>query len=210
MEFDCRNLEPHENYKLLISLVLPRPIALVTTIDEHGRVNAAPFSFFNAMGFNPPIVALGIEARADLSHKDTAANIGRSAEFVINIVDEPLAQRMNICAIDFPPEVDETAKAGLRTLPSVSVNPPRIADAPASVECERIVTLEIHDARHIVIGEIVRMHVRDEAVDPASLRVDLDRLGPVGRLMGPGYVRITDRFDMPRLSLEDWNERNSS
>ena len=92
----------------------------------------------------------------------------------------------------------------------MSVNPPRIADAPASLECQRIVTLEIHNARHIVIGEVVRMHVRDEAVDPASLRVDLDRLGPVGRLMGPGYVRITDRFDMPRLSLEDWNERNSS
>ena len=207
MEFDCKAMAPKDNYKLLISLVVPRPIALVTTVNESGSLNAAPFSFFNAMGYNPPIIALGIESRPDGAHKDTAANIRRTAEFVVNLVDEPLAEQMNICAIDFPAGRDEIEEAKLETVPSVDVAPPRIAAAPASLECKRTVTLEIHDGRHLIVGEILRMHVRDGAVDPESLRVDLDRLGQIGRLMGAGYTRISDRFEMPRISVAAWDER---
>ncbi len=204
MDFDCRELDPKQSYKLLISIVVPRPIAFVTTQDAAGNLNAAPFSFFNAMGFDPPVVALGIEARPDGTLKDTARNIRDTGEFVVNLVDEALAERMNLSAVDFPPGMDEVAITGLTPVASINVAPPRLEEAPASLECIRIETLHLNAGRHLVVGEVIRMHVRDDAVDTERLHIDMDRLGLIGRGAGSVYFRTSDRFDLRRKTYEEW------
>jgi len=203
MEFDLADLGPQEAYKLLIGTVVPRPIALVTTLCPGGVVNAAPFSFFNAFSFDPCLVALGIESRAGGGPKDTVRNIRDTLEFVVNMVDEAIAERMNICATDFPPELGELAAAGFTTAPSAKVAPPRIAEAPAWLECRRYMNIEIARGRNIVLGEVLHIAFRDRVVDRARLYVDRDRYRPIGRLAGSGYVTQGTAFDMGRVSLED-------
>src|SRR3954447_6837487 len=143
MEFDLKELRPSDRYKLLAGVVVPRPIALVTTLDPEGRANAASFSFFNVMGSDPPLVALGIGDRASGGPKDTARNIALTKHFVVNLVDESLAEGMNVCAVDFPVGVDELRAAGLTCAPSVLVPPPRVAESPVHLECREVATLEI-------------------------------------------------------------------
>lgn len=203
MEFDFRELADRDCYKLLISTVIPRPIAFVSTVDSEGLRNAAPFSFFNVMSYDPPVVALSIEVRPDGAPKTTAANIRATGEFVVNIVDEPLAEKMNVCAIDFGPKVDEFLEAGLTPLDSVRVTPPRIGESPVSMECRRLVTLEFGNARNMILGEVLYMHIRDDLVDAEKLYVDTVRLAPVARLNASAYARTSDRFEMPRIDLAD-------
>src|SRR5690348_5352929 len=143
MEFDFRQLSAHERYKLMIGTVVPRPIALVTTVDMQGRVNAAPFSFFNCLSHDPPILALGVENKPDMSFKDTAGNIRLTEVFAVNIVSRAIAEAMHVCAIGFPAGVNELAEAGLTAAPSRVIAAPRIAEAPAAFECRRHTTLEI-------------------------------------------------------------------
>jgi flavin reductase (DIM6/NTAB) family NADH-FMN oxidoreductase RutF len=202
--FDLRRLAAAERYKLLGGLVVPRPIALVTTRDLEGRDNAAPFSFFNVLAEDPPLVVLGLGISPSGRAKDTTNNIRDLGEFVVHLVDEPIAEAMNLCAIDLPPEVSEIALAGFSLLPSDLVAPGRIAEAPVSMECRRYVTLQPGPERFIVLGEVLMLHVRDGIVDPATLRVDRDRYAPIGRLFGGGYVRTHDRFEMPRISYPEW------
>ena len=144
---------PNQNiYKLLVSTVVPRPIAWVTTQDIDGTVNAAPFSFFNAVSGNPPVVAIGIGGRAPGDVKDTGGNIRRTGEFVVNLVSNALAEKMNITAIDFDKDVNELAEAGLTTAPCSRVKPPRIAESPVSFECERLVIVEVGVDRAVILG----------------------------------------------------------
>lgn len=202
--YDFDALTPRERYKLLIGTVVPRPIALVTTVDEQGRVNAAPFSFFNVLTADPAILALGIENHKDMSFKDTARNIRMTEEFTVNIVDEAIAEAMNICAIAFPPGTDEVAEAGLTIAPGTHVAPPRIAEAPAAYECVRHMTIELGRSREIVLGRVVALHVRSDLVDGERKVVDQERLGAVGR-MGANYnVRTRELLDMPTPALSDW------
>ena len=207
MRFALAELSPPERYKLLGGLVVPRPIALVTTRDRDGRANAAPFSFFNVVAEEPPLIVLGLGVHARGGAKDTTNNIRDSGEFVVNLVDEPLAEAMNLCAIDLPPEVSELDLAGLELLPGEAVAPGRIAAAPVSMECRRYVTLQPGPERYVVLGEVLVLHVRDGILDPARLRVDRDAYAPIGRLFGGGYVRTRDRFEMPRISYRDWLAR---
>jgi flavin reductase (DIM6/NTAB) family NADH-FMN oxidoreductase RutF len=207
MRFDLAELSATERYKLLGGLVVPRPIALVTTQSQDGRVNAAPFSFFNVFAEEPPLVVLGIGIGPLGGAKDTTVNIRERGEFVINLVDEPIAEAMNLCAIDFPPKISEIEVAGLDLAPSDEVAPPRIAQAPVNLECRRYVTLEVARKRYLVIGEVLVVHVRDGLVDAATLRVDRDAYAPIGRLFGGGYVRTRDRFEMPRLTYRQWLEK---
>src|ERR1700722_17282963 len=134
MQFDFRTMAPTDRYKLLIGSVVPRPIALVTTIDKAGIANAAPFSFFNVMGNDPPAIVLGIDRRPTGAPKDTVRNIRDTGEFVVNLVDEAIAEAMNVCAIDFPEGVDELVEAGLTAAHSPTGAPPGIAEAPGAFE----------------------------------------------------------------------------
>lgn len=204
MRFDMDQIAARDRYKLLTGVVVPRPIALVTTLDAAGGVNAAPFSFFNAMGADPALVVLGVGNRSREHPKDTAKNIRAGGEFVVNIVTEQIAERMNITAVDFPHGTDELAAAGLPSAPSYRVKPPRVAESPVNLECREVSTTEIGRNR-IILGEVLVMHVRDDCVDPAKFYVFTERLHAVGRMHAPGwYCRTNDRFEMPRLTYDDW------
>src|SRR5258707_10790569 len=144
---DPAAMAQRDRYKLLISLVIPRPIALVTTLSKTGLVNAAPFSFFNLFSESPPLAVLGLQVKPEGGLKDTAAHIRDRGEFVINLVDEALGAQMNQCAVDFPPEVSEIEAAKLNLLPSQKIKIPRIAEAPAALECRHFTTLEVSGSR---------------------------------------------------------------
>jgi flavin reductase (DIM6/NTAB) family NADH-FMN oxidoreductase RutF len=185
MQLTLSELTPIKRYHVLSSLVVPRPIAWVTTLNEDGRVNAAPFSYFQLMGENPPLVVLGIGKRSDGSAKDSFRNIRRAREFVINIVTEENAELMNLCATDFPPGVSEVGTLGLATEPSIVVKPPRLSAAPAQLV----------------------VHIRDEFIEAESLRVHTEKMGMIGRLQGGeggGYSRTRDSFYMKRLTYAEW------
>jgi flavin reductase (DIM6/NTAB) family NADH-FMN oxidoreductase RutF len=208
MDVDFRLLSPRDRYKLLIGSVVPRPIALVTTVDLEGRVNAAPFSFFNAVCDDPPAVAVGVNRSAPHRPKDTAENVLATRAFVVNLVDEALAPRMNVCEVEFPHGVSELEAAGLSAAASVQVAPPFILEAPISLECRLVADVSLAPGRLVVIGEVVHMHIRDELYDAQKRYVLAERAGLVARMHGPGaYARTTDLFDMPRLSAEEKRAR---
>ena len=205
MEIDITALPPIEQYKLLSSTVVPRPIALVTTISDEFGDNAAPYSFFNCMGEDPPVMVLGLETkRHNQALKDTTVNIRDNGQFVIHLVDEAMAQAMNICAIDFPSNISEVEEAGLTLTPSRVVRPKRIVEAPVAVECEKIALLQIGPTRNIAIGKVVRMHVRDGLLDPVTYYINPELYRPIGRLFGKLYSRLNDRFEMEVPSYESW------
>lgn len=210
MQFDLRELPKEQRYKLLVGVVVPRPIALVTSQNRGGYINAAPFSFFNLMGNDPPIVVIGVGNREPGCPKDTARNIGETHEFVVNLVDEAIAQAMNVCAVDFPYGMSEMTAAGFTPAACAKVKVPRIAEAPASLECTHLHNLEFGTTR-IVIGECVFLHLRDGLVDPATLRIKGKGLQNIGRLHGAGwYTRTEDQFEMPRMSYEQWLAKKQS
>ncbi|MEZ0304735.1 MAG: flavin reductase family protein [Hyphomicrobiaceae bacterium] len=201
------DLEPRQRYKLLCGLVVPRPIALVTTLSPAGVVNAAPFSFFNVFSENPALIVLGLQHNADGTPKDTTRNIQISSEFVVNLVDEGIAEAMNITATEFPPEESEPVMAGLEVAPSVQVKPPRLAAAPAAFECRRTVAMAFGPQRELLIGEVLGVHVRSGIVDPTTLNVDFAALAPVGRLCGNMYARQRDMFELKRISYAEWRKQ---
>ena len=199
MEFDLTGEHSRYAYKLLAGLVTPRPIAWVTTADEDGKVNAAPFSFFNVFGSRPPVLAFAPGDKEPGIPKDTARNIRRTGEFVVNLVDEACAEAMNQTAAVLDFGVSEIEMAGLHTTPSTRVKPPRISEAPVALECREWSTLEIGRNR-MVIGLIDRIHTRDGVLDPGTLLVNPDQFAPIGRMEVPsGYYQTEDRFQMPRL-----------
>ena len=198
MELDLEGQHADRAYALLASLVTPRPIAWVTTLGPDGVVNAAPFSFFNVLGADPPIVGFCPGDRDDGTPKDTARNIRLNHEFVVNLVDESVAEAMNLTAATIPYGVSEISQAGVTTLPSSIVKPPRIAEAPAALECTEWGTLQIGGNR-LIIGLVKRIHVRDELMDPETLRVRSELFHVVGRMASPHwYCKTTDRFEMKR------------
>src|SRR5580658_3485506 len=210
MQFDIDAIPGSSTYKLLIGLVAPRPIALITSMDERGRLNAAPSSAYNYLCLDPPMIGIGVTNRPtdQFVPKDTARNIRRTGEFVVNVVTEDIAEQMNICAVDFPQEMNELEIAGLTTSPSSKVRPPRIAQAHAALECREHTTLEIGRSR-IVLGRVVAVFVEDRYVDPAGPYIKAEELHAVGRMNGLGnYVRTRDAFvKIPRLSYEEWKKR---
>lgn len=206
LSFDFQQLSAREKYKILIGSVVPRPIALVTTIDAEGRANAAPFSFFNALSADPPILALGLENYSDLSPKDTTLNIRQNQEFTVNIVSDALVEAMNVCAVPFEPGFDELVAAGLTAIPGTRVGCPRIGEAPVALECRRMMALSIGQSREIILGEVLMAHVRDDLIDPATLYIDQLGLDAIGRMGGHGYSRTREYFDLPTRSLKQWME----
>lgn len=193
MDLDFRSLSPEQCYKLMINLIVPRPIALVTTIDAAGVVNAAPFSVFNMVGEDPPLVMISINKLAAGAFKDTARNILTNGEFVVHIADEASAAAMDATAATLPPEQSEITHAGFSVTASRLVKPPRIVEAPVAFECTRHETME-SASRFVFFGRIVWLHARDGIVDLARGRVDYTRFHPVGRFGAGQYVRLRDRF----------------
>ncbi|MDE2198332.1 MAG: flavin reductase family protein [Rhodospirillales bacterium] len=210
MLFDFDAISSQDRYKLLVSTVTPRPIAWVVTQDGSGVLNAAPYSFFNAVANDPPLLVIGIGGRKPGDAKDTGNNIRETGEFVVNLVNEDTAQAMNVTAIDFPSEVNELAEAGLTTIPSTKVKPPRIAESPVAFECERFMSIDIGADRTLVLGRVLAIHVHDDCVLNAErCYIDTPKLGLIGRLHGAGwYTRTTDRFEMPRIKVADWQPKS--
>jgi flavin reductase (DIM6/NTAB) family NADH-FMN oxidoreductase RutF len=205
VHFDFSKLSPRDRYKLLIGTVIPRPIAFVTTVDERGVVNAAPFSFFNCLSSDPAIGAIGVENHPDMRHKDTCHSVRVTEEFTVNIVDDALVAGMNVCAVPFPPDVDELAMAGLTAVKGVHVACPRIAEAPAALECRRHLTIAVGKSR-----EIIGCFVREGVVNPITKHVDQQKMDAIGRLGGHGYSRSRDQFDLPTMSVDEWRRRGGS
>lgn len=197
MDIELAGLAPQQRYKLLIGLVFPRPIAWISTVGESGVANCAPYSFFNVFSDDPPLVVVGFGRRDSGSLKDSLANIRRSGEFVVNLVDEPLANAMQLSSGDFPPEVSEFAQAGLTPEPASVVGQPRIAEAVASLECRVFRRIEINAGRELVVGEVLSIHARDGIIDAQRLRVSEALYRPIGRLFGSRYCTTRQRFDLP-------------
>ena len=207
--FDFRTLSARDRYKLMIGTVVPRPIALVTTVDPQGRINAAPFSFFNCLSADPPILALGVENHPDMSFKDTALNIRLTEVFTVNIVSHAIAEAMHICAVPFAAGRDELQAAGLTAMPGTLVASPWIKEAPASFECRRHVTLELGKSRQIILGEIVFAHYHHDVIDVDRMRIDPAKLDTIARLGGNTCSTIRDRFEMPTPTLADFLANSS-
>lgn len=210
MKIILADLSPAQRYHVTSSLVVPRPIAWVTTLNEDGGVNAAPFSYFNLMGDNPPLAVLGIGRRNDGEPKDTVKNIRRTREFVINLVNEDNAESMNLSATDFPHGMSEVATLKLATESSSIVKPPRLAISPANFEAREVQTLLI-GGNQIIMGELLVAHVRDEFIDAKTLRIRTHEMRMIGRLQGGGggYTRTRDHFEIKRLTYEEWKARPS-
>jgi flavin reductase (DIM6/NTAB) family NADH-FMN oxidoreductase RutF len=192
---DFDELGSYERYKLMASLIVPRPIALVTTRNAAGVVNAAPFSMFNMLGEDPPILVISINKREDGHLKDTAANILANGEFVVHIADEPMAEQMHRCGDSLPATESELVAVGFTPSPSRAVAPPRIAEAPVAFECaldEKIETA----SRYIFIGRVLWLHAREDLIDLERHRVRLQNYFPVARFGASFYIRTRDRFAM--------------
>lgn len=204
MQIDPSRHSVSDNYKLLSNLVVPRPIAWVTSLNRNGVINLAPFSFFNAVGANPLYILFSVALNDAGDAKDTAKNIMDSGEFVVNLVTEELFDAMNISAADFPPGISELAATGLNAAPSVHIKVPRVTEAQASLEC-RLHSTQPLGANTLIIGEVVMFHVADHLID-ASLHIN--NFAPVGRLGSPSmYCRTTDRFDVARISYAQWAKK---
>jgi flavin reductase (DIM6/NTAB) family NADH-FMN oxidoreductase RutF len=209
MYFNLEESPESVAYKLLTGLVAPRPIAWITSMDEASRLNAAPFSAYNYLCTDPPIIGVGVANRPgeDLVPKDTARNIRRTGEFVVNVVTEDLAEQMVLCAADSPAGKNELEMAGLTTTPSQIVKVPRIAQAHAALECKEYTTMEIGRSR-IILGRVVAVYIEDKFVDPAGPYVKANELHAIGRMNGLGsYVKTADAFmTIPRTSYEEWKK----
>lgn len=203
LSIDPAQHNPGQIYKLMSGIIVPRPVALVSTVDADGLPNVAPFSFFNGVGSNPPTVlfcpVLRLGGEDTSPRKDTLHNVEATGEFVVNIVSEAIGAAANATAAEVPPHVDEFELAGLTPLPSEVVRPPRVAESPAHMECKLlqvIYTSQNAGGGVIVLGEIVRFHVREDLFD--NFRVDPAGLDAVGRMAGNTWVRTHDLVELTR------------
>ena len=210
MLFDLDTVPHDQAYKLVVSSIVPRPVAWVVSQDRQGVLNAAPYSFFNAFSSNPVVVAIGCGQTPDHRAKDTLANIEATGEFVVNLVSADLAEAMNITAVDFDAGVNEITEAGLTTLPSAKIKVPRIAESPVALEC-RIFQFVPAGKHVIVLGRVVAIHIQDDCVlDAKKFYVDTPKMGLVGRMHGRGwYARTTDRVEIPRMDVAEWEAKKN-
>jgi flavin reductase (DIM6/NTAB) family NADH-FMN oxidoreductase RutF len=197
MIIDPTTVPANVNYRILVSAVVPRPIAFVSTVSAEGVYNLAPFSFFNVVCGDPPVVCFSPIWRNP--PKDTITNIRATGEFVVNIVSESFAEKMNICAGEYPSSVDEFTLSGLTPVASHIIRAPRVQEAHVNMECRLMQIVEVSSrpmGGSLVLGEVVRFHVDDAVV--SDFRIDADKLQAVGRMSGYDYVRTRDRFSLVR------------
>jgi flavin reductase (DIM6/NTAB) family NADH-FMN oxidoreductase RutF len=200
LAFDPASNSPGDIYKLMVGSIVPRPIALVSSVDENGIRNLAPFSYFTACSSNPPVVVFcPILRPVPPMAKDTLRNVTTTREFVVNIVSEEFAERMNATAAQVLPEVDEFVLSGLTPIPSELIKPARVAESHIHMECRLLQVVQVSDrpgGGSLVLGEVLRFHVSQDIIK--NFRIDPDRLQAIGRMAGSTYVRTTDRFDLER------------
>lgn len=201
LRFDPAKDSAANLYKLMIGMVVPRPIAFVSSIDEHGTRNLAPFSYFMACSADPPVICFVAGQRSGpLPAKDTLTNILVTKEFVVNIVSEEFADKMNLTSAEVAPEIDEFTLSGLTPLASELVQPPRVAESHAHMECRLRQTLPIGNeagtTSTIIFGNVLRFHVDEAVID--GYKIDPEKLRAIGRMGGPTYTRTRDRFDLIR------------
>jgi flavin reductase (DIM6/NTAB) family NADH-FMN oxidoreductase RutF len=206
MQFDVDKMAAADRYELLLGTIVPRPIALITTLGPDGRVNAAPYSLFNIMGHDPAVAMVSVLAHPEARLKDTANNILATKEFVINLVSETVAEAMNITCIDAPPGINELELANLKTAASVKVKPPRVTASPVAFECRFLTSISFGPNQAIVAGQIVHAYVEDRFVcDRARGLVDTPELKLIGGMHGAKwYVKLSDRFEMERPTWAEW------
>ncbi|HEX6529807.1 MAG TPA: flavin reductase family protein [Burkholderiales bacterium] len=197
MELELAQLPALERYKLLIGLVIPRPIAWVSTLSENGVANCAPFSFFNVISEEPPLCIISFNWRSDGLLKHTLKNIRRTKEFVVNLADEGTANAMHLTGTEIPESESEFSKYGLTAVPAKVVKHPRIAEAAASFECKLERSISFGPQREMVVGEILVVHARDGIIDPHSKRISEELYRPVGRLFADRYCTTRQRFNLP-------------
>jgi flavin reductase (DIM6/NTAB) family NADH-FMN oxidoreductase RutF len=203
MQIDPSLHTKEDNYKLLTNLVVPRPIAWISSLSQSGVINLAPFSFFNAVGSDPMYVVVGIGRRDSGEPKDSARNIQTSGEFVVNLVTEDLLAAMNITAAEFPPDESELSAVNLHAAPSVRLKAPRLAEAQASLECKLFQSQPL-GTNTLYIGEVVMFHVADHLLGP---RLHINNFAPIGRLGSPSmYCRTTDRIELARVTYAQWQK----
>lgn len=195
MDIDFSTLTEYQRYKLMASLIVPRPIALITTAGANGVVNAAPFSMFCMLGEEPPILMVSINRLADGELKDTSVNINTTGEFVVHICDEDMAAKMHRCGERFSADVSELEMVGLHAEKSTAVVPPRIAEAPVAFECCLHEKLETA-SREIFIGRVLSLHAREGLIDTERWRVRLQDFFPVARFGASFYIDTRNRFSL--------------
>jgi len=197
MDLKLAELPALERYKLLIGLVIPRPIAWISTRSANGVANCAPFSFFNVFSEDPPLCVIGITPRSDGTMKHSLKNIRRTGEFVVNLVDEASANAMHVSSYEFAEDESEFEKTGLTPAPAALVQHPRIAEAAACLECRLHRLLEISATRSLVLGEILLVHAREGIIDPKTKRISEEHYRPIGRLFADRYCTTRQRFNLP-------------
>ncbi|EAP75514.1 flavin reductase family protein [Roseovarius nubinhibens] len=199
LDIDLGKLDPRDRYKLLCGVVIPRPIAWVTTCNPDGSTNLAPFSFFNVFGADPATVILGLEHHADGTPKDTTRNIERTGEFVVHMLTPDLNAVMVDSAARYAPGASETEALGLATQPSKMVAPPRLALAPVALECRKTVGLSLSPERCILVGEALAISARDGLIDLDTCYVNWGETLPTARLFADRYARLveSDRLTIP-------------
>jgi len=198
VDLELAQLPALERYKLLIGLVIPRPIAWVSTWSENGLANCAPFSFFNVISEDPPLCIMSFNWRSDGTMKHTLKNIRRTGEFVVNLADEDTANAMHLSATELPEGESEFERYGLTTAPAKRVKHPRIAEAAASLECRVERRINFGPEREMVVGEILLVHARDGIIDPATKRISEELYRPIGRLFANRYCSTRERFNLPK------------
>jgi flavin reductase (DIM6/NTAB) family NADH-FMN oxidoreductase RutF len=206
VQYDLETLAAADRYELLLNTVVPRPIALITTLSPDGGLNAAPYSLFNLMSHDPPLVAVSVLPHAENRLKDTAFNILATGEFVVNLVSEAIAESMNVTCIDAPPGVNELELAQLETTRSLRVKPPRVTRCPISFECRLVTSLSFGANQAIILGRILQAHVADDVLlDPERCVIDTPRLELIGGMHGARwYSKTSDRFAMHRPTWAEW------
>lgn len=195
MQIDLDALDRRGAYRALISLIVPRPIAWVSTLHASGKVNLAPFSFFNGVSSKPPVVSVAVGPRRN-GPKDTRVNVERTGEFVVNMVTPDLADAMVRSSIEYPPEISELEEAGLTAAPSARVAVPGVAESPIRLECRKLQIVEIEGGTALILGRVVGVHVEDRLW--ADGAVDPSRIAFLGRLGDDFYTRVDTRFECRR------------
>ncbi len=195
MQIDPASLSPRDAYRLMISCIIPRPIAFVTTLSRDGVTNLAPFSFFNGVSSDPPVISIAVATKRDGSKKDTWRNIEETGEFVVNVVVPELMDAVIIGARELPHNVSELDLSGLKTAPSALVKPPRVVESPINLECRLLRIVDVEETG-LILGRVVMVHAKDEILEGG--RVDPRRLTFVGRMGDDFYCRVTELFERKR------------